>query len=40
MYNNDQEVILIGKDIGLTKKRGMALNDQAITIEKIYKLEN
>ncbi|MDN9006727.1 CAT RNA binding domain-containing protein, partial [Staphylococcus aureus] len=38
--NNDQEVILIGKGIGLNKKEGMALNDQTITIEKIYKLES
>ncbi|HCH7270641.1 TPA: transcriptional regulator, partial [Staphylococcus aureus] len=36
--NNDQEVILIGKGIGFNKKEGMALNDQTITIEKIYKL--
>lgn len=38
--NNDQEVILIGKGIGFNKKEGMALNDQTITIEKIYKLES
>lgn len=34
------EVILIGKGIGFNKKEGMALNDQTITIEKIYKLES
>lgn len=33
------EVILIGKVLVLTKE-GMALNDQTITIEKIYKLES
>ena len=38
--NNDQEVILIGKGIGFNKKEGMTLNDQTITIEKIYKLES
>ncbi|HDJ7738341.1 TPA: transcription antiterminator [Staphylococcus aureus] len=38
--NNDQEVILIGKGIGFNKKEGMVLNDQTITIEKIYKLES
>ena len=37
--NNDQEVILIGKGIGFNKK-GMVLNDQTNTIEKIYKLES
>ncbi len=33
-----QEVILIGKGIGFNKKEGMALNDQTITIEKIYEI--
>ncbi|CDR24690.1 glucose PTS transporter transcription antiterminator GlcT [Staphylococcus schweitzeri] len=38
--NDGQEVILIGKGIGFNKKEGMVLNNQAITIDKIYKLES
>ncbi|MBO1197766.1 transcription antiterminator [Staphylococcus simiae] len=35
-----QEVILIGKGIGFNKKEGMILNNDLITIDKIYTLES
>ncbi|EHJ07000.1 glucose PTS transporter transcription antiterminator GlcT [Staphylococcus simiae] len=37
---DNQEVILIGKGIGFNKKEGMILNNDLITIDKIYTLES
>ena len=36
--NSNQEVILIGKGIGINKKPGMVVDDNA-SIEKVYKLD-
>lgn len=37
---DNQEVILIGKGIGFNKKEGMILNNDLVTIDKIYTLES